>query len=215
VFLRTPGGVLRVDLWLVARIREFGNYEDAVVRLRGCLFVARDIVANQTGAWGTFTCGLTPSWWTGLRWRINFPRRKARGGTELFDPQASAFQRVKVSGQILHMKGRDYYMVDGTNGVRFNLEAAGRTAYRDLVEVVGYPELSGSRAAFAPDDGAKKPDMPPWPKPKNLSPDDLPGAIYDSTRVRIEGWLVSSRRRPLMRCWKSRPGHGGFGARRM
>ena len=39
----------------------------------------------------------------------------------LFDPQASAFQRVKVSGQICHVQGRDFFMMDGTNGVRFAL----------------------------------------------------------------------------------------------
>jgi len=77
VFLRTPGGVLRVDLWLVGTNSEnLENYEDAVVRLRDAS-LWHGTLSPINWSWGTFTCGLTPSWWTGLRWRINFPRRKS------------------------------------------------------------------------------------------------------------------------------------------
>ena len=125
---------------------------------------------------------------------MNFPRRKsAPGELTLFDPQANAYQRVQVSGQILHMIGRDYFMMDGTNGVRFTLrQLAVKLHTGDKVDVVGYPELGGAaphlRCAVA-----RKTGYDSLPDPRNLAPDDLPNVIYDSTRVRIEGWLVSSR----------------------
>src|SRR5208283_5517058 len=113
----------------------------------------------------------------------------------LFDPQANAFQRVKVSGQILHMRGGDYFMMDDTNGVRFTLRRPVELHTGDQVEVVGYPELSGA-APLLRQAVARKTGHAVLPKPQNLSPDDLPSAIYDSTRVRIEGWLASSRATP-------------------
>jgi signal transduction histidine kinase/uncharacterized protein YdeI (BOF family) len=213
VFLRTPGGVLRVDLWLVGTNSEnLENYEDAVVRLRGCLFVARDIVANQLEL-GHIHMRVDsimvdrPA----LADKFSAPKKRAAELT-LFDPQASAFQRVKVSGQILHMKGRDYYMVDGTNGVRFTLRRPVGLHTGDLVEVVGYPELSGA-APLLRQAIARKTGHAPLPKPKNLSPDDLPGAIYDSTRVRIEGWLVSSRATPTNEVLEIQAGSWRFLAR--
>ncbi len=38
---------------------------------------------------------------------------------QLFDPQAGVFQRVKVTGQILHVNGPEYFMTDGKIGLRF------------------------------------------------------------------------------------------------
>lgn len=143
--------------------------------------------------------------------KFSAPKKRAAELT-LFDPQASAFQRVKVSGQILHMKGRDYYMVDGTNGVRFTLRRPVGLHTGDLVEVVGYPELSGA-APLLRQAIARKTGHAPLPKPKNLSPDDLPGAIYDSTRVRIEGWLVSSRATPTNEVLEIQAGSWRFLAR--
>ncbi|MGH7993313.1 MAG: sensor histidine kinase [Limisphaerales bacterium] len=195
--LRTTEGALWVDTWLVGtNFEKLENYEDAVVRLRGCLFVALNpdthqldlghvrmyvdsIAVDQPAPADEFTA----------------PAKRAAELT-LFDPQANAFQRVKVSGQILHMIGRDYFMMDGTNGVRFTLRQPGVKLHTgDLVDVVGYPELSGAaphlRCAVARRTGYSS-----LPAPRNLVPDDLPNAMFDSTRVRIEGWLVSSRATP-------------------
>ena len=87
------------------------------------------------------------------------PKKRAAELT-LFDPQASAFQRVKVSGQILHMIGWDYFMMDGTNGVRFTLRRRTVKLHTgDRVEVVGYPELNGAaphlRSAVARKTGSR------------------------------------------------------------
>jgi signal transduction histidine kinase len=191
--LHTPGGVLWVDLWLVGtNFEHLENYEDAVVRLRGCLFVAWDAAAHQLqlGHIRLYVDSIVVDQ-PPLVDEFSAPSKSAAELT-LFDPQASAFQRVKVSGQILHMRGRDFFMMDGTNGVRFTLRRPADLHTGDQAEVVGYPELSGAAPVLS-QAVARKTGHAPLPKPKNLPADDLPSTIYDSTRVQIEGWLVSSR----------------------
>ena len=60
-----------------------------------------------------------------------------------FDPQASALRQVKVSGQIVTERGGEYYAMDGTNGFRFILKEHASLGAGDLVEVVGFPSLTG------------------------------------------------------------------------
>ncbi len=194
--LRTTGGALWVDVWLVGtNFENLENYEDAVVRLRGCLFVALNAGTHQLelGHVRMYVDSIEVDRPAPVD-EFSAPKKRAAELT-LFDPQASAFQRVKVSGQILHMIGQDYFMMDGVNGVRFTLRRRAELHTGDLVDVVGYPELSGAaphlRCAVA-----RKTGQASLPEPRNLAPDDLPNAIYDSTRVRIEGWLVSSRVTP-------------------
>jgi signal transduction histidine kinase len=191
--LRTTGGALWVDVWLVGtNFENLEGYEDAVVRLRGCLFVALNADTHQ------LELGHVRMYVDSIKVdrpapadEFSAPKKRASELT-LFDPQASAFQRVKVSGQILHMIGWDYFMMDGTNGVRFTLRRPVKLHTGDQVDVVGYPELGGA-APHLRSAVARKTGHTSLPEPRNLSPDDLPDAIYDATRVRIEGWLVSSR----------------------
>jgi len=191
--LRTPGGTLWVDLWLSdTNFNNYEHYEDAVVRLRGCLFVVLDVAARQL-ALGH------------LRMILNdvtvdqpapadvfsAPAKKANE-LMIFDSQANAFQRVKVSGEIIYMRGSDYFMMEGTNGVRFSTRQPVKLHTCDMVDVVGYPELS-SGAPLLRQAVVRKTGHSVWPKPRELSPADLPNAAFDATRVRIEGLLVSSR----------------------
>jgi len=193
ITLRTTEGALWVDVWLVGtNFEKLEKYEDAVVRLRGCLFVALDVETHQLeqGHVRMYVDSVAVDRPAPVD-EFSAPTKRAAELT-LFDPKASAFQRVKVSGQILHMIGRNYFMMDGANGVRFTLRRRTELHTGDQVEVVGYPELSGTaphlRCAVA-----RKAGRASLPEPRNLSADDLPNAIFDSTRVRLEGWLVSSR----------------------
>ena len=192
--LRTTGGALWVDVWRVGT--NFANleaYEDAVVRLRGCLFVALDTDTHQLelGHVRMYADSIAVDRPAPAD-EFDAPPKRAAELT-LFDPQASAFERVKVSGQILHMIGWNYFMMDGTNGVRFTLRQKTELHTGDRAEVVGYPELIPQGGRHLRCAVARKTGRDSLPEPRNLSPDDLPNAIYDSTRVRLEGWLVSSR----------------------
>ena len=61
----------------------------------------------------------------------------------LFDPRAGAFQRVKIAGQVLSEHGGEYFLMQGTNGLRFMPKTAVQLHPGDLVEVVGFPGLGG------------------------------------------------------------------------
>ncbi|HKW30831.1 MAG TPA: sensor histidine kinase [Verrucomicrobiae bacterium] len=212
--LRTTEGALWVDVWLVGtNFEHLENYEDAVVRLRGCLFVALDPDTHQLdlGHVRMYVDSIAVDQPAPAD-EFSAPRKRAAELT-LFDPQANAFQRVTVSGQILHMIGRDYFMMDGTNGVRFTLRQPGIKLHTgDLVDVVGYPELSGAaphlRCAVARKTGSDS-----LPVPRNLTADDLPNAMFDATRVRIEGRLVSSRATPTNEALEVQTGSWRFMAR--
>ena len=190
--LRTTEGALWVDVWLVGTdFDKLENYEDAVVRLRGCLFVALtpDTHQLELGHIRMYVDTIAVDQPAPAD-EFSSPKKRA-GELTLFDPQANAFQRVQVSGQILHMIGRDYFMMDGTNGVRFTLrQPAVKLHTGDKVDVVGYPELGGAaphlRCAVA-----RKTGYDSLPDPRNLAPDDLPNVIYDSTGYGSRaGWSV-------------------------
>jgi signal transduction histidine kinase len=211
--LRTLGGTLQVDVWLVGtNFENLEHYEDAVVRLRGCLFVtlSPDSPQLERGHIRMYVDAIKLDEPAPVD-EFSAPQKRAAELT-LFDPRASAFQRVKVSGVILYTIGGNYFMMDGTNGVRFTLRRPADLHTGDQVEAVGYPELSGA-APLLRFVVARKTGHAKLPKPQELSPDDLPNATYDSTRVRIEGWLVSSRTTPTNRVMEIEAGSWRFLAR--
>jgi len=194
ITLRTTEGALWVDVWLVGtNFEKLENYEDAVIRLRGCLFVALTADTHQLeqGHIRMYVDSVAVDQPAPAD-EFSAPARRA-AELMLFDPEANAFQRVKVSGQILYMVDKDYFMMDGTNGLRFTLrQPAAKLHTGDQVDVVGYPELSGA-APHLRSAVARKTGHDALPNPRTLSADEFPNALFDSTLVRINGRLISSR----------------------
>jgi signal transduction histidine kinase len=192
ITLRTTEGSLWVDVWLVGtNFAKLENYEDSIVRLRGCLFVALTTDTHQLdlGHIRMYVDAIDVDQPAPAD-AFSVPEKRAADLTR-FDPAANSFQRVKVSGQILYIIGQDYFMMNGTNGVRFTLRHPLGLHTGDLVDVAGYPELNGA-APHLRSAVARKTGRTTLPVPRNLSPGDLPNAMYDSTRVQIEGALISS-----------------------
>ncbi len=94
-------------------------YEDALIRLRGCLFASWDAATHEVNVSEIrmFTPSVTVVEPAPADAFAVTPKRV----TDLlqFDPQASALRRVKVSGQIVTEREGEYYAMDGTNGFRF------------------------------------------------------------------------------------------------
>jgi signal transduction histidine kinase len=61
----------------------------------------------------------------------------------LFDARADALHRVKIAGQMLHESRGEYFIADGDSGARFELRDALPLTAGELVEVVGFPDVSG------------------------------------------------------------------------
>jgi len=191
--LRTQGGTIWVDVQMAGmKSKALEDYENALVRLRGCLFAVlnastRQVEAGHVRVYANDIIVDEPA----PADLFSVPKKSAEELT-LFDPLASAFQRVKVSGQIIFIRGTNYFLMDGTNGVRFVPKQSQKLKTGDLVDVTGFPELSGA-APLLSEAVARATGHAALPEPEKLSPADLPASIHDSTLVRIEGLLTSVR----------------------
>src|SRR5205085_9965593 len=90
----------------------------------------------------------------------------------LFDPQASSLSRTKLSGQIVHEREGEFYMMDGPYGVRFIPREATSLQIGDVIEVVGFPSLTGPSPVLR-EGVARKTATARLPEPKQLNAENL------------------------------------------
>ena len=168
---------------------ELKRYQQAVVRIRGALFAMwnADSREVQFGSLLMRNASLSvdrppPSD------PFAAPIKSARD-LLLFDAQATAFRPVKVRTQVLYADSQEVFAVDEGLGVRILAADAAKLRPGDLVEAVGYPEISGPspllRQALVRKTGTAR-----LPEPKALAGPELALKGLDSTLVRVEGKLV-------------------------
>ncbi len=111
----------------------------------------------------------------------------------LFDAQATAFRRVKVRGQIIHAEPGRVFLT--ANGAGLRVLPAGKVDVHagDMVEAVGYPEISDT-SLFLREAIIRRTDQAPLPlRPaKILAEDSLTQEGSDSTLVHVTGKLLGS-----------------------
>ncbi|HEX3627324.1 MAG TPA: PA14 domain-containing protein [Verrucomicrobiae bacterium] len=188
--LFTGDGRLRVELAVVGmKPDELERYEDAVIRIRGCLFASWDYVTHQVKIGDVRLYGAEISVdQPAPRDMFSLPLKTVSDLLE-FNPRASVFQRVKVSGVVICAQPPQYYLMDGGNGLQFVLKkTVPELRERDRVEVVGFPGLSGL-SPLLQEAVARKIGSASLPAPKKLAGENLIQGQYDSTRVSIEGQL--------------------------
>jgi signal transduction histidine kinase len=113
-----------------------------------------------------------------------------------FNPQASVFQRVKISGVVIYAQPPEYYLMDGDNGLQFVLKKTVPDLMPgDTVEVVGFPALNGL-SPLLHEAVARKMEHASLPVAKKLDPENLIHEGHDSTLVKIDGVLESVRETP-------------------
>jgi len=194
VTLFTGDGLLKLQLRQAgAEDEDFARYEDAAVRIRGCLQASWDYVTHQVKVGEIRVYGAEIS--VDEPAPANLFSIPSKTVTDLlqFNPQASMFQRVKVSGQIIHAEPPEYQLMNGANGLQFDLKKANPDLQvGDLAEVVGFPGLSGA-SPWLHEAVARKTGTAPLPAPTKLQPDNLIRSVYDATLVTIDGSLVSLR----------------------
>jgi signal transduction histidine kinase len=110
----------------------------------------------------------------------------------LFDARASALKRIKVAGQIVHEQAGEYFLMNGTNGLRFFLKSPQPLALGEQVEVVGFPELGGASPVLR-EAIARKTGMAPLPAAGHLTEAALLNADRDATLVSLESQLAGFR----------------------
>jgi signal transduction histidine kinase len=191
----TSGGIVKVDLRVngLQKVEDLKQYENALVRVRGCLFATWDYLTHQVkmGEIRIYGADLLPEGAV-LGDLFSVPRKTAVE-LRLFDPQAGAFQRVKVSGQVVYAnEGECLMMADGA-GLRFIPKNPAALEAGDLVEVVGFPDLLGRPSPVLREAVFRKTGHAPLPAARTLGAEDLIRAEHDATRVKVEGLLVNVR----------------------
>lgn len=212
--LRTRGGVINIELRVNGvNTEELARYENALVRIRGCLFASWDYITHQVemGTIRIYNADITVS--QPAPEDLFSSPNKTPAELLLFDPQAGELERVKVSGQIIYARDPEYFMTQGGHGVRFILKQTTRLRLGDLVEVVGFPELLNSGSPILRDGVARCIGHASLPEAKKLQSDDLLHAGHDSTRVQVEGLLASVRRTPTDQMLQMQSGVRTFVAR--
>lgn len=187
--LLTHGGKIQISLFGTNAV-PLPRFENSLIRLRGCLFACWDANTHQVrvGEIRMFSPTITID--------EAAPEDPFACATKrapellLFDPQASALRRVKVSGQIVHVRNGEYFMMDGQNGLRFIPKDLVQLEVGDLVEVVGFPSLTGP-CPILREVLARKTGAAALPPAKRLAVEDLFRAQHDATRVSIQAVLLS------------------------
>jgi signal transduction histidine kinase len=103
-------------------------------------------------------------------------------------------------------------MLDGANGVRFVAKHPMDLQVGDLVDAVGFPELSVASPVLR-EAVVRKTGHATLPEARLLGPDDLIRADLDSTRVRVKAVIVNQRNTPTEQALEMRVGLRSFLAR--
>lgn len=187
--LWVSGGQLQVQLRENAG-EDVQRCEGALVRLRGCLWAVKDEVTHilKTGEVQLRSAAIhldEPA----PEYPFDLPRKRV-AELLLFDAQAAVLKPVKVTGQVLHVRAEESFLMDDANGLRFVPRTAGSVAAGDRVEVVGFPELGGPspvlREALVRRIGREE-----LPAPRRLIGAGWSLEGLDATRVRLEALLLN------------------------
>ncbi len=196
VTLLTRDGRITLELRIPGLPSEsLARYEDALVHIRGCLFANWDYVTHEVKAGELRIYGAAISVDQPALDDLFAIPGKSVADLLLFDPQASVFQRVKVSGQLLHVHGQEGFLTDGRNSLRFMAKRPVDGRAGDRVTVVGFPELS-SATPMLREAVVRQTGHAPLPTPKAVLASELSGAEDDATLVRVKGVLANVRKTP-------------------
>ena len=112
-----------------------------------------------------------------------------------FDIQASAFQRVKVRGQVIYAAEGQYFLTDQGIGIRVLPKQKVNMSLRpgDIIEAVGYPDISGPSPVLREAE-IRAIDFVMLPAARSLSDSNLMAITNDSTLVRVSGKLLGWHR---------------------
>jgi signal transduction histidine kinase len=188
--LLTHGGKINVVVFDGTNQIALKPYEGALIRLRGCFFASWDEATHEVNVseFRMFAPSVTVVEPAPTNAFAVTPKR-VRSLLQ-FDPQASALKPAKVFGQIVHEREGEFFAMDGTNGFRFILKEPVQLQIGDLVEVVGFPSLTGPSPVLQ-EAIARKLNATPLPDARPLDADNLFRAENDATRVRVEAVLLN------------------------
>jgi signal transduction histidine kinase len=188
------------------------SFLDSVVRMRGCLTVEWDPSTRQLQAGEIF---LSPAIVSVEQTAPKEPfsiRRRRASDLLLFDVRASALQRTRIGGQVIHAGTRELYLLDGEIGVRVFTREPFTLALGDMIETVGFPQLGGPTPVLR-EALVRKTGSAPLPQAIRVSADDLVNGRHRSRLVELEALLVNDTSRRGERILELQSGSRHFTAR--
>jgi len=111
----------------------------------------------------------------------------------LANPDYDPFRWVRVSGQVLHVRSRLFFLTDKGAGLRFVTDDFLDLKPGDLVEVVGYQDVLSAAAPVLRAAVARKTGTAVLPVPKKLSNAELVQPGFDSRWVTVRGVLIDAK----------------------
>lgn len=108
-----------------------------------------------------------------------------------FNARASALQRIKVAGQIIHVRNGEYFLLDGQTGIRVRAGQTPSLRAGDLVEAVGFLQAGGPSPVLQ-EAQTRFLGRAPLPEPVQLVETNLLAPGHDSTLVQTEATLLNN-----------------------
>lgn len=108
-----------------------------------------------------------------------------------FNARASALQRIKVAGQVIHTRDGEYFLLDGQTGIRVRAGQMPPLRPGDLVEAVGFLQAGGP-SPILQEAQTRVLGRAPFPEPVPLTETNLLARGHDSTLVQTEGTLLNN-----------------------
>jgi len=168
-------------------------YLNAVVRVRGCVFAPFNDQTHELLAVTPLVGDAAVSVLQPAPGDLFDVPQKNVGDLLRYDPEAAPFRRLKISGQITHSRPGEYFISEGTNGVRVTTRNSDRFSVGDLVEAVGFLGLGGPAAELR-EAVLRNKGRAPLSPPTKLAPDQLLQAGHAGTLVLVEATLMNQWR---------------------
>jgi signal transduction histidine kinase len=188
----THGGTITLELINGLNSIEMKKYENTLIRVRGVLFPIWNPDTHQAN-WGE-TRLMNPTITVEHPTPAEMRSIPSKTPKELlqFDPQASLFQCIRMSGQIVHRDSDMGFMMAENSGVRFVPKAAVKLRPGDIVEVVGFPILGGASPLLR-EALVRKTGQAALPAARPLPSNNLTVPQFDATRASVTGKLTGTR----------------------
>lgn len=188
--LLTHDGIVRVHLhddW--NNNFETKQYENHLVRLRGVLLAEwnPDTHEVKVGEFQLFNFEVELEESTSAD--VPSAPYKTPQALLQFDARASLFQRVRMSGQVVYVGKDVYFMMSGTNGVRFMSKTPETLQAGDMVNVVGFLQL-GDTSPLVRDAVVYKTGHAALPEARRLTLNNLSAGQFDATFVSVQAILT-------------------------
>ncbi|MGC3959767.1 MAG: PA14 domain-containing protein [Verrucomicrobiota bacterium] len=187
ITLWTREGKMRFSGW---RVNQSEGLKNALVRVRGVFVPDRDPNQRMLTAPASFQL---------FNASVNVDKEavadpfdtilKHPSDFRFYDAQADVLRRVKVVGQVVGGRAGNYFLMDGEEGLRFELQEPIALRPGDRAEVVGFPDVSGA-AVVLREALIRITGTPAMPQPRRLEEPEMAEARLDSTLVTLESKLV-------------------------